>query len=629
MHNHGPKHRLLETKQPRSRSLTTWSAGKTVPLIQAPQSLRAPRPLGMVAIDYRPVCGKPTLHIRLAGGTMRAVFRVNARKSIFLILIAVIASLIHTYSGANEAALTGEDAAAQCKALRTVDFSFVLDAPTQINESKWIDATHGAPEFCQVKGYIAPAVGFELRLPTKNWNGKFIEIGCGGNCGTIIRAFRGEGCEGPLHRGYACIVSDQGHEGSGVLWAQNNPQAVIDLAFRSTHVAAVAGKAIVEHYYSHVPTKSYFMGCSGGGREAMMEAQRFPWDFDGIIAGAPSLAPPRNVMDWLWANRQMTDRSVVPALGKSQLDLVHQSVIEKCDLNDGVKDGLIGDPRGCNFDPATLLCGAGRKGQCLTAQQVALVKTIYGSPMNSSGVPLSLPFAMKGTEHYWLDFFAGPATYDVLRSGNTLYGLSDAGPNWKPEDFDFDRDYKRLGGSDALYSARNPDLRQFKGRGGKLLSYTGWYDLTWQLRTVDYYETVEKTMGGRAATQDFFRLFVIPGMRHCTGGDGAYAIDYLSYLEAWVERGTPPDKLVGAHVNEKYLEAQPNPFSFVSEDPQENWYLAALTLMFPLGPEVPITFTRPFYPYPTETRYLGHGDPNDAASFGPAPVQHNASRSSE
>jgi len=292
-------------------------------------------------------------------------------------------------------------------------------------------------------------VGFLLRLPTNNWNGKFIEQGCGGYCGNYRFI---TWCDNALRRGYTCIVSDGGHKSArDAKWAYNNLQAEIDLGFRAPHVTAIAGKAITERYYSQTPKKSYFMGCSTGGRQALMEAQRFPWDFDG----------------------------------------------------------------------------------------------------------------------------------------------------WKPEDFDFDRDYKRLGIAEGLYAAGNPDLRKFKAAGGKLISYTGWNDAAGMpLAAADYYEIAEKALGGRAATQDFFRLFMLPGVDHCSGGDGAFAVDWLSYLEAWVEKHQAPDKIISSHVK---------------LDNHDEAY----QLKFPLDP-ARIEFSRPVFPYPTRVQYSGYGDPKDAASFGPA-----------
>ena len=261
-------------------------------------------------------------------------------------------------------------------------------------------------------------------------------------------------------------------------------------------------------------------------------------------------------------------------------------------MDDGVKDGIIGDPMHCKFDPQELACKTGETRHCLTASQVQAVKNIYGAPTTSKRCAAFLARrdagirAVSRTEmfaHTWGDeYFKDTALLTVL------------GKEWKYTDFDFDKDYPRTGAG-VLFSDTNPDLRKFKAAGGKLISYQGGND-TSEIpgAIVDYYEAVEKTMGGRAATQDFFRFFIIPGMNHCTGGDGVFAFDYLQYMEAWVEQGRAPDVMIGAHVT--------------GLTPSGGW-----TLKYPLDPGAPVAFTRPVYPYPLHAKYKGVGDPNDAA----------------
>lgn len=526
-----------------------------------------------------------------------------------LLLLSLLVVGLNLNSGRAQVA-PGNDAAARCLALRNADFSREPDAPTQIIEAKLVSGD--TLSYCQVSGYVTPNVGFLLRLPSTTWNGKFLELGCGGFCGSTDHIVE---CEGPLRRGYACIVSDNGHQSTilDAKWAYNNLQAEIDHAYRGAHVTALAGKAIVEHYYGQAPQQSYFSGCSTGGRQALMEAQRFPWDFDGILAGNPSLSVPGIYMHLLWANRAITDRAGEPLLGQADLETLHRAVVAKCDLNDGVKDGLIGDPRACAFDPTALRCTPRDQTGCLTPKQLDAVKKLYGGPMTSKGEHIYMPGPLPGSERTWLDSFRGPASnprsqYNFAADAFRYSAFQPSpGPSWMPEAFDFDRDYQRLGMAEGLYAADNPDLRRFKAAGGKLLAFTGWNDaIGMPLPTVDYYETVEKTMGGRAATQEFFRLFVIPGMNHCTLGDGAFAVDWLSYLEAWVERGQAPQHVIGFHVKVDDLQLDhPN-------------YLRQLLrrLEFPPDPTT-VEFSRPAYPYPTVTNYLGRDNPKDAANFGP------------
>jgi feruloyl esterase len=536
---------------------------------------------------------------------------VNRRAS-----LVVLAATLAAFGTAH--AETASDPVARCTAIGKTDFSRLEDAPTQITATSFVALSNATAGYCQVSGYVTPNVGFILRLPSNGWNGKFMEQGCGGYCGSAEIFL--PVCDHALKRGYACIVSDNGHQStpSDAKWAYNDLQAQLDHGYRGAHVTALAGKAIVENYYVRKPKRSYFVGCSAGGRQALMEAQRFPWDFDGIIAGSPSVSVPEHHMAMLWGNRAFTDKAGVPLFGHRELELLHNAVVAKCDLNDGLRDGLIGDPRRCGFDPSELLCKVGSQGACLSAAQVDAAKRIYGGPTTSSGESIySGGGLMKGSESTWLEQLAG-APGDI-RQYYTFPGevfryaafMPSPGPNWKSEDFDFDHDYKRLGVSEGLNAAVNPDLRRFKAAGGKLLSYGGWSDVVGvPLAAVDYYETAEKTMGGRMPTQEFYRFFMLSGMGHCTFGDGAFAVDWLGYLEAWVEEGRVPFKVLSSHV-----EAAGGALG--SSDDATKVFLQRMGGWdYPLDPAA-IKFSRPVYPYPTMTRYLGHGDHTDAANFGP------------
>jgi Tannase and feruloyl esterase len=483
-----------------------------------------------------------------------------------------------------------DELAAQCKALASTDFSRLPDAPTELTGTTTVVPSGDEPGYCQVTGYVAPQVGFVLRLPTAGWNGNVLELGCGGTCGSTDYISQ---CDDPLRRGYACIVSDSGHT-RAFLWAYNNLQAELDYAIRGAHVTALAAKAIVQQHYGQAPKKSLFWGWSKGGQQAMMEAQRFPWDFDGILAGDPSMGGGDAAMAFIWAAHALTDGTGKPLLEETDLKTLHQAVVTKCDLNDGVKDGLIGDPRACDFDPARLLCTAEKHNGCLTAQQIEAVQKIYTGPIISQSMRIRTPIALKGSELTWHWLTDAASEEDWFR----YIGFW---PNPDPTtNFDFDRDYQRYGVSRTLHSTYNPDLREFKAAGGKLLSYTGWSTHV-PLMFVDYYETAERTMGGRAATRGFFRLFEIPGMNHCAGGEGAFAVDWLSYLESWVEKGEAPEKVIGAHIK---------------LDNPDDYSELFRRLKFPLDPSR-IEFFRPAYPYPARVKYLGRGDPKDASNFGP------------
>jgi feruloyl esterase len=395
------------------------------------------------------------------------------------------------------------------------------------------------------------------------------------------------------------------------LWAYNNLQAKVDFGFRATHVVTVAGKAITAAFYHSQIQHAYYMGCSTGGREGLVEVQRFPWDFDGVIAGAPVITEAGTAMDFLWNLQNSVDAHGHAMLSLADLQLVHAAVLAKGDLQDGVRDGIIPDPRSVPFDPEELVCRPEQISGCLTGPQARAVKRIYGGPVNSQGEKLYQGGGpQRGSELNWLSYAPtpnGPAPIEKSGVDTTRYMLSDLGPGWNYTQFNFDSDFQRLATMEVLYAADNVDLRQFKRHGGKLLVYQGWSDpAVAPLNSVDYYETVERTMGSRKQTQDFYRLFMVPGMNHCFGGEGAYAIDYLSYMEEWVENDKPPRMLQAAHLREP-----PSVPPFIQ--------------LFPLDP-LSIQFTRPVYPYPLQARYKGEGDTNTATSF--APFEPSISRKS-
>jgi hypothetical protein len=503
------------------------------------------------------------------------------------------------------------DGTTRCNALAGMDFSRIPDALTQIIKSHLEQRSGDAPAYCEVSGYVAPSIDFLLRLPNEKWNGKFIELGCGGSCGTTEHI---AGCADPLRRGYACIVSDGGHSSNGgdMKWAYNNPQAVVDYVVRASHVAVLAGKVLAEHFYGAPPKKSYFMGCSAGGLQALSEVQRFPWDFDGVIAGDPSMSVSQDWMNWLWTTRTLVSEHGERVLSQRDIETLHKAVVSKCDLNDGVKDGLIGDPRICSFDPEELSCAKTKAEGCFSSSQIDAVRKMYAGPTTKKGIPIGIPFAFKGSELTWIDPASNPSEEEPYLSEWFRYYLfqPNPGPSWTTKNFDFDRDYMRFGVAE-LTEPVNSDLRRFRNGQGKLILYSGWNDTAASVGlTVDYYENAEKLMGGREATQKFFRLFVVPGMNHCSGGDGSFAIDYLSYLEDWVEKDEAPDKLVGSHIT----------FGNLWDKAMQGDQDAALQLkklqQFPLDPAI-VQFARPIYPYPLQTKYVGHGNPKDAANFAP------------
>ena len=440
----------------------------------------------------------------------------------------------------------------------------------------------GKPSYCNVSGLIEPQIGMEMRLPVKNWNGKFVEGGCGGWCGAIPNWV----CPDALSRGYACITTDMGHKGSSmedISWARNNLQAQMDFGFRATHVAALAGKVITAHYYRRPPKISYYIGCSTGGYQGLVEAQRFPWDFDGIVAGAPDMDETQANFRALWLARAQLDAAGHPIFAKTQLALLHNAALALCDGDDGVKDGIISNPLACQFKPESLRCKPGQIPDCLTDAQVDAARKIYSGPSDSWGRPTSTGGVLVGSELEWGNLWPTQSIMDYFRYALTGYSIK---PDFKDTDFDFDRDYQRLG-SAPYYEDTNPDLRKLKASGAKLIMIQGATDtLNEPGPAIDYYRMAERLIGSREMTQSFFRLFLVPGMNHCGGGVGATEADWLHALEQWVEDGKAPDVVVAAHPAH-------------DKDPG---------------------FTRPLYPYPDYARYKGKGDVNQAQNFMRIPV---------
>ncbi len=405
-----------------------------------------------------------------------------------------------------------------------------------------------APPFCRVVAVIQPEVKFEIWMPMA-WNRKLLAVGNGGLAGTINYRQMAE----PLQRGYTTSSTDTGHEGRGndASWAQRHMQRVIDFAHRSIHVMAQADKAIIQAFYGARPAHSYFSGCSQGGQEALMSVQRYPQDFDGVIAGDPANFWTHNQVDHVFTVLAMQGDSYLPA---SKVPVLAEAVNQACDALDGIKDGVLNDPRRCHFDPAVLLCQSGDSPNCLTAAQVDAVKKLYQGP-GEQIYPGLLPGGETGPGG-WSNWITGskPGT-----SGHGNLGLPFfkyivfEDPDWDVRSFKFETapgfdndvqflDYK-LG---PIFNATNPDLSAFRANGGKLIQYHGWSDpdIT-PLNSVNYYESVARKMGGAG---DFYRLFMVPGMQHCQGGPGPAKFDMITALEQWVEHGAAPERIVASHL---------------------------------------------------------------------------------
>lgn len=497
-----------------------------------------------------------------------------------------------------------EDAVMRCTSMRGLDVSDEPGVPAKVTDASVTQYAPDLPEVCLLEGYVTPTVGFRIALPLQGWNGKYLQGGCGGACGTTKLFW----CEEPLQHGYACASTDMGHKGTTAdwNWAANDLQLKADFGFRSTHLTALIGKAITARYYARQPSKAYFMGCSTGGRQALMEAQNFPWDFDGIIAGAPPMDEIGTGIQLAWSVKANMDAQGRPILNEAAVHILHDAVVKACDMNDGLADGLIGDPRQCHFKIDKLRCAAGSPAGCLTDAQIGAASKIYSGPVDADGHAVGRTGgAMLGSELFWLgDYVAGNGRepqYLSFIQNFIRYAAFDppAGPGWTLADLDPAKDTKRIGLNGAVFDAANPDLRRFKAAGGKMIGFQGWGDTSVvPMQYVDYYETVTRTMGGPANTLDFYRLFTVPGMRHCSAdGTGGDMIDYITALEQWVESGKAPEVLVGSNFDWK-----------------------GLPLRSPVFPPDParVKFTRPAYLYPAVPVYKGRGDPNQAESFRPS-----------
>ena len=416
------------------------------------------------------------------------------------------------------------------------------------------------PAFCRVAAVTKPAVKFEVWLPLQAWNGKFQGVGNGANAGSIAYP----AMAAALRRGYATASTDTGHATTNARdasWAPGHPELVVDFAHRAIHVTADNAKNIVRKFYGEPAARSYFMACSTGGRQALTEAQRYPDDYDGIIAGAPAAN---------WTRFQTGGHlAVVLALNKdpqsylpaAKLQMLGDAVNAACDGLDGIKDGVLDDPRQCTFDPATLVCKNGEDSpSCLTARQARAVKDIWTGARNASGAQV-YPGYMPGAEAAggWASYMTGtgPLTGNHWEQAeNVLKYFVFENPKWDFRTFDFDRDVAfaeaKLG---KMFDAFDPDLTRFRARGGKLLMYHGWNDPSISpLNTINYYEKVVSFLqknGNRQQAEheaaSFIRLFMAPGMLHCGGGPGPNNFDMLTALDDWIEKGRAPEAITASH----------------------------------------------------------------------------------
>jgi feruloyl esterase len=436
------------------------------------------------------------------------------------------------------------------------------------------------PTFCRVAATLTPSsdsdIKIEVWLPIADWNGKFQAVGNGGLAGTITYGWLASA----LQEGYATASTDTGHADANASFAIGHPEKVIDFAYRAVHEMAVKSKAIIATFYGRAPGFSYFTGCSTGGRQGLMEAQRYPEDFDGIIAGAPANNQTR-LSAWRIAVEAKILQSPASVVPPAKLALLNRAVLAACDAIDGVTDGLLTDPRQCQFDPRTLLCRSADRDDCLTARQIDAVKTGYAPARRTTG-ELIFPGLVPGGETGWAMLTGAKPAPGSIDVGMFRF-VAHQDPAWDWRTFDLDRDSSLIGKKAGFIDAVNPDFSTFRARGGKLLIYHGWNDggsdgAISPLNTVNYYESVLGRMG--SPQQDWLRLFMVPGMAHCGGGPGPNQVNWMAALERWRESGIAPDRLIASRVSDNH-----------------------------------VNMTRPICSYPAVAKYNGVGSTNDAANF--------------
>jgi len=466
----------------------------------------------------------------------------------------------------------------------------------------------GLPKFCRVAGFTTPTsdsrIGFEVWIPESAWNLKYLQIGCGGFCGAISYQFMAD----PLQRGYAVAATDDGHQASIVdaSWAAGHPEKLVDFGYRALKETTEVAKALIATLKSSGARRSYFMGCSDGGREALMEAQRFPRDFDGIIAGSPANNWTNLFTGFLWNERALAATSAGD-LSPADITLLSNAVLSQCVGRDGgaSTDKFLNNPLACKFKPEKLSCSATNTASCLAPDKIEAITKIF------SGPPKIFPGYGPGGEASdpadWPLWILGPGNPAFSLQGlfGNSYFQNMVFPNsgWTPNSFSIEENlHQARVRTGAILNSVDPNLQPFKQRGGKLIHYAGWADSAISpLNAIDYHKAVTSVMGGPRETGEFYRLFMVPGMAHCSGGPGANAFgqggangphpsdpssDILSALDRWVELRIPPEQIIAT----KYR----------NDDPNQG-----------------VAFQRPLCPFPKIAKYKrqGGGSTTDASSF--------------
>ncbi|MDR5752461.1 MULTISPECIES: tannase/feruloyl esterase family alpha/beta hydrolase [unclassified Caballeronia] len=543
---------------------------------------------------------------------MRAPTRAGSLLTLFVICVSasVVGACGSSDNSPGNTPLSVVKPVVDCSKLASMDITDIGGAGSSITSATvTAAAVNGATvNFCTVKGTLAPSNTFEVALPVSSWTQRFAELGCGGLCGNLSDPTKptsfsfSYACPLVQEGGFVTAATDMGHAGQSSAWT-TDPQKQADFAYRGQHITTLAAKKLIQAYYGQAQKYSYFVGCSDGGREALIAAQRYPADYNGIVAGAPAAHfQIQNSLyhGWSVESNSTTGTSAGNAvLYADKAAVLHKAVIAACGNQSGAPDGLIADPRTCNFDPASIQCAASASSTstCLTAAEVATASKIYSGPTDATtGVRMLAGSPQYGSEANWVGVevptsnstdapvpVTGLFSYSIVTGAyNLIFTGSPSMPNidtFGYRDASFYPSY--LQANHPLNDATSPDLSAFKNAGGKLILWHGWADQHISpLFTIAYYQAVQNTMGESSANE-FTRLYVVPGVAHCGGGEGFPNIDLVSKITGWVEQGTAP-----AAVTTYQTDASNN-----------------------------VTASRPVYPYPAVAKYTGSGDWHTAANY--------------
>jgi feruloyl esterase len=431
------------------------------------------------------------------------------------------------------------------------------------------------PAFCRITATLKPTsdsdIHAEIWLPTATWNGKFLAVGSGGWGGSIAY----QNMAAALRRGYATSATDDGHTGKSASFIMGHPQKFVDFAYRAEHEMTVEAKNLIKLLYGRDARFSYWDGCSGGGREGLLQAFRYPNEFDGIVAGDPANVRRNAWALWLATQTFKDSAAYIPP---EKYPTIHRAVLDACDTNDGLKDGLIGDPENCHVDLKVLLCKASDGPDCLTPRQVQTAQTIMSPATDAKGNVL-FPRLEPGTELRWARLAGGPQPADLFLD-EFRYVVYQK-PDWDWRTFDLERDAAKANAVDNDVDELDPHLGPFAKHGGKLLLYHGWADQ--QVApgsSIEFYKAAIIDSTDAAPGSDWARLFMFPGMGHCSGGEGPDSFDEIGLIEQWVEQGKAPAQIIAAHSTAGKVDR-----------------------------------TRPVCPYPQAAHYNGSGSIDDASSF--------------